>query len=392
MKLNRNSFLEILMKNKNEIINLLLELESYSTAIHEYELTINCLANIQTEEEFLNTGKVKEITTFLPLNLPLYSFTIFCVIPGLMSESTTFRCSNALKLFFSKLREIPGLIDTIPDIHLSQLSRKNFIEAVASISDVVIFTGKYENALEVKKLCPSALFIYNGAAVNPILICESANIDLAVSKTIQARIFNSGQDCAGPDIVLVSIDQLQLFLEKLKIAITNVKIGDYHDRDVTVGKLISTDSLDYIKDIITKHKDKIYFGGELDDERKIVNPTIIVEEVSDEPNYEEFFAPIFYVATYTSVEELNIYFDHPLYKDYAMYISVFGNLPINCTIPNSVILNNEILLDIENGNEEYGGYGVKANFVADGRNIAAHPVLISREISNWINLNKQEVL
>jgi hypothetical protein len=187
--------LNILLKNKSNILDLLLDVESIDTANHEFQLAIDCLSNISLEEEHLSIGKVKEISVFLPLNLPLYSLIIFCVIPGLMSESTSFRCPKALEPLYGKLFSIPGLTSSIPTVRQTKLSRKNFIEGVASISDVVIFTGKYENAVEVRKSCPTSLFIYNGASVNPILIGENADIDLAVKKSIEARIFKWSRLC-----------------------------------------------------------------------------------------------------------------------------------------------------------------------------------------------------
>lgn len=382
------------IKNKEvSIHSLLQEYESSLTADHEIFLSIDCLENISKESQYLSQGKVKDITVFLPMNLPLYSLTIFCIIPSLMSEQVSFRCPKALEPLFTGLLKILEIDLVFPALKLSSLSRRNFIEGVASVSDVIIFTGKYENAIEIKNQCPTSLFIYNGASVNPILIGQNANLDLAVEKTIAARTFNSGQDCAGPDAILVPKENSQEFIEKLSIAVKKLQIGNYHDKDVQIGKLISPDTLVDIQKMLHSMQKSIVLGGKIDVDENTIEPTIVVENLSENSNYVEFFCPIFYVSVYSSNEELNNYFDSPLYKDYAMYLSVFGNIPDGVNIPNTVILNNQILLDIEKGNEEYGGYGYKANFVASGSNIEAKPVLISREIANWIKkIKKEEVL
>ena len=52
-----------------------------------------------------------------------------------------------------------------------------------------------------------------------------------------------------------------------------------------------------------------------------------------------------------------------------MYASVFGTSDeLNKNIPNTQVLINKIVNDIEIGNEPYGGYGAKANFVYHDNN------------------------
>ena len=235
----------------------------------------------------------------------------------------------------------------------------------------------------MRKKCPSALFIHNGATVDPVLVHENADIELAVKKTVEARIFNSGQDCAGPDAILVPESISSIFLERLEQEVKKIKVGEYKNKGVSVGRLVSPGSLQIALNEIEKERDNIKLGGIIDEQRQLIYPTIISTKLSEKKNYKEFFSPIFFVSTYSSKEELNSYFSNPLYKDYAMYASVFGNTKDEVKIPNSVILKNKILKDVEKGNYAYGGFGYKANFIGFKDMMVARPILISKEVYEW---------
>ena len=49
-----------------------------------------------------------------------------------------------------------------------------------------------------------------------------------------------------------------------------------------------------------------------------------------------------------------------------------------------IILKNQIINDVEQGNEPYGGYGPKANYVSYDGISYSRPLLISHEIHNFI--------
>ena len=64
-----------------------------------------------------------------------------------------------------------------------------------------------------------------------------------------------------------------------------------------------------------------------------------------------------------------------------MYVSVFGDNPaIEKQLTFVKILKNQIVNDVERGNEEYGGYGVKANFLLYGDQRIVQPILVGRDM------------
>jgi len=372
--------------NKEALTQELLKCESFETATDEIWRSLDCLENISKEFEDLSYGKVSLLCTFFPVNLPLYSLVIFAIVPGFMAEEVVVRPPKLMFEVVENIWKVLGLSKLLPHIKFVDLERSLFREAYVSIADVVLFTGRYENAKVIQEACPDALFIYNGAGINPVLITESANIDLAVEKTTEMRIFNSGQDCAGSDAVLVHEKIANEFCKKLVTKIKDIKVGDYADREVRVGRLVKVDQIDTIEKFFAENSKKIIFGGKIDKDAGIVYPTVIKDDIRNisEITYTEFFAPVFYLLVYHDEDDLQRYFADG-YTDGAMYISLFSADKNAASIPNSIVLLDQIVNDVERGNNPYGGYGPKANFVSYHGIYHYRPILISKEICEYLH-------
>ena len=67
-------------------------------------------------------------------------------------------------------------------------------------------------------------FLFYGC--NPIVASPDADLDLVVRKTVEAKLFNSGQDCAGPDAILVHRSIADRFIAMLKTQLSSTKVGN----------------------------------------------------------------------------------------------------------------------------------------------------------------------
>lgn len=381
-----NELVNAIETEKEKIIELLLKYESHETAMDEIMRSLDCLKNIDIEMDDLASGRVDSICTFFPVNLPLYSLVIFAVIPGFMSEKIFVRPPILMNDVVQKIYKILKLDKLMSGIVFVDMERSLFREAYIAAADVVLFTGRYVNAKNVQEACPDALFVYNGAGINPVIVTASASLDLAVHKTIEMRTFNSGQDCAGSDAILVHTEIFDAFLKNLLQQLKKVKVGSYADHKVTVGPLIKKDQLSVIERFFSQHKDHLVYGGKIDYKKGIVYPAVIVEKIKDIPTikYTEFFAPVFYLIEYHNDSELSVYFDNKEYLAHAMCVSIFDALNQPKKIKNSIILANKIVNDVERGNYGYGGYGPKANFASYHGIYHYRPILISKEVSNYL--------
>lgn len=373
----------ILKRKRNEIINELLTCESYEAADDEFLRSISCLENIELEKDYLTKGKVGNISSFTPINLPLYSLILFAVVPSLLSKNVYIRPPVALREMYKKLFSLIDLNKHFSNIKISTLDRSIFIDAYVSISDVVLFTGKYKNALKIiNHIQPDALFIYNGAGINPIIVNEDADVEFAVSNVIRARLFNSGQDCAGPDCILVHKSIIQKFIELLKKKISTEIIGNYNNKKIRIGKLLNL-NYEKLKKFLEDNKKDIIYGGRIDKELSIVFPTVLCSNVTEKQSYFEPFSPIFNISIFNDEPELSFYFQNENYIGFAMYVSIFGTSTYYKKIKNSVFLFNKTILDVEKGNLPYGGMGPKANFVYQNGKYHSKPILISEQIYKW---------
>lgn len=378
------SLAENIKAKREKIIKILLHYESFETAEDEIWRSLDCLENMSTEIEDLSSGKADLMCTFFPVNLPLYSLTIFALIPSFMTNEVVIRPPLLMRKVIQEIWQELGLSSLFPNIKFVDVDRSVFIEAYVSVADVVLFTGRYQNALTVQKACPDALFIYNGAGVNPVIVTDSANIPLAVHKTIEMRVFNSGQDCAGSDIIFVHQKIARDFEKLLVKELDTVKVGGYKDKEVRVGSIVKQDQLVVVQDFLETHSKSVVYGKKIDFKNGIVYPTVVIQpiEEADLSVTTEFFSPLFYLVIYRNDEDLKKYFSHESYTNNAMYVSVFGHSTYVPDIPKSVILQDKIVNDVERGNTAYGGYGPRANFVSHHGHTSSRPILISYEIAS----------
>ena len=360
-----------ILKNKREIIEILSIIENKSVASEEIELCIKALGHSQKYSE----KKIKVISSYLPMNLPLYSLITYVIIPRLNADTCNYRPSTKTLEISKKLHKLLKL-DSY-NINLFEGTRFDYNKNLVKNSDVVIFIGKPSNAEKLtKELSSNTLFIYVGQ--NPAIIANDANLELASEKIADSIMFNYGQDCAKPNVILCKSTMYPEFKKKLLTAIYNRL-----EQKTTIKKL------EVFKDVINLLiRDKAYveFGGNINIPNQTIDPIIVTKKFSDlKSNYDEYYAPVFRIMLYDNVNDLKKYFSNQKYKDENMNISLFGNSRYIEKLPASLVLNNEIVSDIDNGFCEYGGYGKNTSYLSYKGVTINKPLLINREINDFYN-------
>jgi acyl-CoA reductase-like NAD-dependent aldehyde dehydrogenase len=376
---------DLLENQKDNLIAMLGEYEPYDTASDEIERSITALRGVNVEFSNLSS-KVDDLSicTFMPLNLPLYSLVLFAIIPGAFSEKVYVRFPEIMRDITKIISETLDITSLFPAIKIKNSSRATFIELYAKTADVILFTGKYKNALIVQEQCPNALFIFNGGGVNPVVVCEDADVDLATNKVFEMRTFNSGQDCAGSDAIFVHSNIADEFIKGIEQKISSVKVGSYGDPSVDVGPILKREYVEQITGYLASESQNVRLLGKVDIEKSIVHPTVLVKNINEHTGgFHEFFAPIFYILVFEHDHEVTQQLITREISDYSMYLSYFSSQDRFSHITSVKLLKNSIVNDVEQGNKEYGGYGSKANFVAFGKDRICRPILISREIDNF---------
>ena len=142
---------------------------------------------------------------------------------------------------------------------------------------------------------------------NAAIVCPSANLNLTAKAVTFSTAGTTGQRCTSLRRLFIHKNIYGEMIDKLKISIQNLKIGDPLDRSNQVGPLISEDSFNKMQNILQscKKSAKNISGGErIDLENEFyVKPALVeVDKHIDEMN-EETFAPILYVMPYSDLRE-----------------------------------------------------------------------------------------
>lgn len=386
---------EHILKNRKALHYILRKLENYDVVEDEINKSADVLKNIADLKRYFK-GRVNLISTFLPLNIPLYSFVLFAVIPSYQAKSLVVRVPAAISALFSEIYKVLSAKHNIlKNISLYEGKRKDFIDEYCKKSDVIIFTGKYQNFSDIRYICKKeTLMIFNGSGHNPVIVTESANLKQAVEKIIKAKLYNNGQDCIAPNIIFIHskiakkfIDLLNEELEKLKVDI------NYSDDNTKIGPLMDRESLvsfyEMVSNFLYKGA-KIIYGGKIDFRYNLAYPCVFLSSINNFLNYEELYSPIFVIDEYDEDEDLKIYFEAKdgNYHSKQMYVSVFGHSKYLENLKESTILIDKSVLDIEEGNKEFGGYSLECSAVCYMGKSVAKPILIPREIFDYLLKNQ----
>lgn len=401
-----NLFADYLELEKERIIEILLEYETHEVANDEIERSLDLLRSLHENEEYFKR-RVGNICTFLPSNQPLYALTCFAIVPSLMAEEVHVKCPSGMKYFFGHLIDAIEANRHFPNIRIHDGNRQDFVAERAKmvfnqgknrhepVTDAVIFTGTSEKAdLMRQAFSRKVLFIVNGSGHNPIVVTETADLDKAVSSSMRVQLYNQGQDCAGPNAILVHKEIYGEFIEKLTTELSKVKVGPYKNRENTVGPISKRGDLLRIVSLIEKNREYLSSAtrGIVDISSKIVNPVIIEKPLKDGGNFTEQFAPIFFVQKYDSDEQLSSYFDTQQYRSHAMYITVFGEGENPSSFVKSlketglhdestIVINKDLHSPgVERGSQPYGGYGKGASSISINGKTEAKPTLPQRDI------------
>lgn len=364
-----------LLKYEKELISFLSELETETVAIQEFKLSIDAL---DYNSKYGNKT-VEQISSYLPMNLPLYSLMIYVIIPKMCSNKSYYKPSSKT---IGVSKEIHNLLNLNQyDIHLFEGTQSDFNEDIVKLSNVVIFVGKPENAEKISKnLSLTTLFMYFGVGQNPAVITEGADLTLASKKIANSIMFNYGQDCAKPNIILCKKDLYPEFKRKLLVEISKLM------KEKTTIK--NFDSFKDVIDLLVRDREFLVQGGNVDIQKMTLDPIVITRNFCDlESNYKEYYAPVFKIMIFENENDLKMYFSNRKYKDESMAVSLFGNSNYIEKLSTSLILNNQVVAELDNGFSEFGGYGKNASYISYQGIIISKPLLVNREIDYFYNNN-----
>ncbi len=332
--------------------------------------------------------RADRLAVFLPSNNVLYSYVLFGLVPSLYCDRVDIRPSSRTRETAFAVHDIlsgacgPRLAERV---RLVTATQRRFVESCAG-ADAVVFTGQYDNGLEVmKRIGPDTLFLGFGSGPNPLIVGPKAAPAAVTRALLTSRLYNSGQDCLCTDLVYVHSGRLDAVLRDLKNALDGIGVVDRRSPGAVLSPLVYSGAVKGAEDYIGKHTNLVVHGGRVDVESGVVEPAVIVHESWEPVHPPEFFSPVFCVRPYDDVAEILEWARSPRELARGMYATVFGEPRIEGTrLGTAEILRETTTFDHEDGNRPFGGHGVEAGFVRsrDG-SLEARPLLLSAELARW---------
>jgi aldehyde dehydrogenase (NAD+) len=223
--------------------------------------------------------------------------------------------------------------------------------------DKIFFTGStkvgkivYKAAAE--NLTPVTLEL---GGKSPAIITKDANLEVAAKRIVWGKFLNAGQTCVAPDYLLVEKSVQEQFLEMIRKYIKEFK---YEINSEQYTKIINQKNFQRLIKLIDK--DKIYFGGNSDEQKRYIEPTILTNiNWKDDVMQEEIFGPLLPVIFFTNFNLiLNEILEHE--KPLAAYLFT------NTTEEKESFTNklsfgggciNDVIMHLGNENLPFGGVG-----------------------------------
>ncbi|MCC7538196.1 MAG: aldehyde dehydrogenase [Deltaproteobacteria bacterium] len=180
--------------------------------------------------------------------------------------------------------------------------------------DKISFTGSTEVGRDVQRQAAGTIkrVTLELGGKSPVLVCDDADLDIAVDTAIFAFLFNSGQACEAGTRLLLDRKMAPEFkarmLERLKL----VKIGPTEDFDTTMGPVITASQREVVEGYVRVGLDqgaRLLCGGKRPEGKAFdkgfwLEPTVFDGVTADMRIFrEEIFGPVLAVTEYDSLEE-----------------------------------------------------------------------------------------
>ena len=390
----------IIVEKRDEIHTILSTYQTHHVTTYEIDRSIRTLNELTFDTTLIPLRSSGPMAVLLPSNLPLYSLVIFGLIPALLSEAVYIRPNAILQEhdIISRLYDCLTLDRLFPSVHIINENHEGFKKYIAA-AQLVVFTGSPANA----GMMPESVLVVNGTGHNPIVVTNTADIDAAVEGALFLKGFNGGQDCAGPDAILVHADVAEEFTAKFQRQFSLLKIGSFNELDTVIGPIHRETELYKFSRMFHSNKVDIISGGTIDFRESVVTPTVIVRGIERYPNFKEIYGPVAFIHPYKKDADLAYYFRDPdgQYNSNRMYVSVYGHSEYisgkdDALTPGApgnvgIVLQDKTIHDVEIGYKPYGGYSVGASCVIKKQNRGslqkAMPIYLPEIITNLLIRN-----
>ncbi|KAL3705480.1 hypothetical protein TMatcc_009152 [Talaromyces marneffei ATCC 18224] len=228
----------------------------------------------------------------------------------LKSPGETPFSANALAVLAQQAGVPPGVINIITC--LANTPQIGQLLCTSSIIRKVSFTGSTrigrllmaQSSSTIKKL---SLELGGNA---PFIVFDDADLDLAIREVVTAKFKGSGQTCVCANRIFVHDRVFDEFVQHLKEATSNFRVGSGHEPSTTHGPLISTAAVEKVARLVddaVSRGAKVIAGGKRrpDIGPCFYEPTILTDgDPGLSISREEIFGPVAVVHRFDSEKQV----------------------------------------------------------------------------------------
>ncbi|MEM9894007.1 MAG: aldehyde dehydrogenase family protein [Actinomycetota bacterium] len=171
--------------------------------------------------------------------------------------------------------------------------------------DHIFYTGSTEVGRIVyqaaaRHLTPCVLEL---GGKSPVLVDDSADIEVAARRLAWGKWLNAGQTCVAPDYVLVTERRRDALVDGLEQAFAEFADGRGTKDNDDFGSIVTERHAARLGGLLADHGGTVAFGGDVDVDARYVEPTVIVDPDAEATiMQEEIFGPVLPVLTVESMD------------------------------------------------------------------------------------------
>ncbi len=171
----------------------------------------------------------------------------------------------------------------------------------------ISFTGSAPVGWDIRAKAPRKKVNLELGSTAPLIVHEDGDWEAAADAARLHAYSHAGQSCISIQRILLHEQIADRFAERLVSNVEGLVVGDPMDPDTDVGPLISHDDRDRVKEWIDEAAQgggEILTGGELTDEDRCLEPTVIREPSREARVWcDEIFGPVATLHSFDSFEE-----------------------------------------------------------------------------------------
>ncbi len=179
--------------------------------------------------------------------------------------------------------------------------------------DLIAFTGSTQVGRKLAALAGEHLKKVNLelGSVDPLIVFEDADLDVAVEGAAWARLLNAGQVCTSSKRFYIVQSIAEEFISKLQKHVATVVVGDHMDPKTDVGPLITAEAAEKVErqvEAAIKEGAKLLMGGKRFQPNGLkgsfFQPTILTNvRHGSLPTTEEIFGPVISITVVKDADE-----------------------------------------------------------------------------------------